>query len=128
MTNISIDKLLSLEYNGESYNCAHFTSEAYELLTGKGIDNNLKGLLFPLKDASVLIDMKSKWKRLNSPISPCIAVFTGKQKDPHVGVYYNHKILHITELGVQYVEPSLVLCKFNNMRFYAPQEISNSTQ
>lgn len=115
---MSIDKFLDKVYDRNNYNCAHFTADVYNHITGRNIEDNLKGLLFPLKDNHASIDLRKGWKRLQSPSSPCIVLFGGKNREPHVGVYYNGRVLHLTPTGAQYVDVELAALPFKTVRYY----------
>jgi len=115
---MSIDEFLGKVYDRNNYNCAHFTADVYKHLTGRDIEGNLKGLLFPLKDNHPTIDLRKGWTRLSTPENPCIVLFNGKNIEPHVGVYHNGKVIHLTTSGAQYVDLELAMLTFKTVRYY----------
>ena len=115
---ISWDTLLAKKYDKNTYNCAHFTIDAWKLLTGKDITEAFKGLLAPLKDNKASMSLRSGFKRLQEPISPCIVLMNRKGNTPHVGVWYNGKVLHLQESGAIYSPLSIAMLGFKQRRFY----------
>jgi hypothetical protein len=115
---MSIDKFLSKTYDKNNYNCAHFTVDVYKHLTGVDIESNLKGLLFPLYDNHATLELRKGFTRLQSPESPCIVLFSGKGIEPHVGVYYNGRVIHLGDSGAQYVDIDIIKISFKTVRYY----------
>jgi len=114
----SIDSLHGKVYDKNKYNCAHFTVDAWKYLFDEDIQEAFRGLLAPLKDNKATLALRKGFKRLQSPINPCIVLFSRSHSTPHVGLYIDGKILHLTEQGVQYVPLCVAGMGFKTRRFY----------
>lgn len=115
---ISWDSLLAKKYDKNRYNCAHFTIDAWKLITGEDVSEAFKGLLAPVKDNKASMSLRSGFKRLQEPVSPCIVLFNSKGKTPHVGVFYQGKVFHLREQGAIYCPLDVAMIGFKQRRFY----------
>lgn len=102
---ICTDKYLDAKYDKKKYNCFHFASDIWRELTG---ENTIVGSP---------ADMKKHFERTPVPISPCLAVFTGKN-ETHIGVYIEGKILHLTKEGAVRERLASVKAHFSKVSFY----------
>lgn len=113
-----IDPLFHQVYHRQNYNCVHLLIDAWQMVTGEDLSARMSGVMSAVSQGHGLQwgDVRH-FERLPKPISPCIALMTGKQS-PHVGLFYNRKILHITEEGVQYMPPEIATTGFDRVRYY----------
>ncbi len=87
-----------------AYTCNEFLIEVWLAMVGEDLSDRLEN---------------DEFKRLQEPISPCIAFFTnGSKSSTHVGLFFDNKIVHLTGRGVQVVEPEMVSMNFRETRFY----------
>lgn len=114
----SIDCLLGRRYHIDNYNCAHFLADAWQHVTGDDIREHLQGWLRPVPDRQFIKSDIAWFEIIGRPESPCIVVFQGKNKSPHVGLFYCNRVLHITESGVHFVPLDLARIGFSRVRFY----------
>lgn len=115
---MNIDKYLDREYNESKYNCASLTCEVWKDLTGIDISNALGECCKAREDRRVSAHGLAVFQRLNGPVSPCIALFQVQRREPHVGIWLDGKILHITRNGVEWSCLELVMINFDKVRFY----------
>lgn len=114
------DTLFQREYDYESYNCLHFTVEVWLAL----FDIDLSFLTQSIvQDGGMhsLIDMArlKTFRRLRRPASPSLCLMRGSIADQtHVATYLDGRILHINEIGVQYLPPEVVLPQYRKILFY----------
>ena len=59
-----------------------------------------------------------KIEALNEPITPCIAVMKRKRSTPHVGIYIDGNIIHLTELGVECLPVHYAMRGFSHIRYF----------
>lgn len=116
---MSIDKLMSKRYDRNTYNCAHLAVDVWLELTGKDISGPMDGFLLPTRTRHVPRRSRQKWARHKKAVSPCIVLMRRKNTPPHVGVYFNGKIVHISGQGVQYQPPDVVTRGFTVIRYYS---------
>jgi hypothetical protein len=115
---MSIDPLLDRVYHRQKYNCVHFSCDAWRHITGFDLAGRAAGVLRAVSEGQLLPSDMRAFKRLAKPVSPCIVLFNGRHVQAHIGVYYNGKVLHITESGVQYMPLDIALIGFESVRFY----------
>lgn len=110
--------LFSKVYNRANYNCAHLVAEAWDLLYNEDITELLCGFMGSVKDT----DIKSSIRRLvyksPVPVEPCIVLMQASGSVSHVGLYYDKKVLHITEKGVFHVPLEVAVLGFNKVKYY----------
>lgn len=118
----SIDCLFGRDFDRNKYQCAHFTKDAWEHLTGFDLTPALRGLLKPVKEKFVDIKQMRKYlKNVKKPVSPSVIFMFRRGISPHLGVYYNGRILHLTEVGVRYEQVSVATFGFKKVRYYVCQ-------
>lgn len=103
---ISIDGFLGRVYE-PGYKCLHFASDVWHYLTGVDIRSRLLG------------GHIASFRREERPVDPCIVLMQSRGVIPHVGVYYRGRVLHLTELGVQYQPVEIATLGFKTIRFYS---------
>ncbi|MEC7118978.1 MAG: hypothetical protein VXW65_03615 [Pseudomonadota bacterium] len=114
-----IDPLFDRVYHKQRYNCVHFLCDAWKLVTGDDLSARSAGVMRAVSDGKGLQrDDTRAFERLPKPESPCIVLMHGRNKSPHVGLFYRHKVLHITEQGVQYMPLAIASIGFDRVRFY----------
>jgi len=114
----TLDSLMGKVYDKNKYNCAHFTIDVWKVITGEDITEAFKGLLEPLKYNKATMSLREGFKRLKEPVNPCIVLMNRKGSTPHVGVWYNGKVLHLTESGAIYAPLDVAMLGFKQRRFY----------
>lgn len=103
---MNLDHFLDRTWS-KAYTCNEFACEVWEYITGESLTERLthflngNGHFIPLKD----------------PKSPCIVLFTRKNADAHVGIFYEGKLLHLNHKGAHYVDLDMVQ-GFQLPRFY----------
>lgn len=116
-----INQLFRCDYDPQKYHCVHFVIEAARVLYNKDYSSSFIGLIGPLDDTvktsrSTVIQNK----RLEKPIEGCIVLMTYFNESSHVGLFYRHRIFHLTEMGVQRITLEQAKPMFKRMRFYEP--------
>lgn len=99
-----------------TYMCRHLMREVWLEITGEDLGDRLPGL-----DSEILaFDTKQarKFKRFVKPVSPCIVLMRRPHFTPHVGVFYNGRVIHLKPSGVEYQPLEVVARGFTEVRFY----------
>jgi hypothetical protein len=113
----SIDPLLDRERT-DTYNCRHFVREAWQHLTDEDLLVRVPRL-FDLQAAPVNIEEGRTFENLATPVTPCIVLMQANNHEPHVGVFINDSILHLTDsYGVELQPASLVTRLYTKVRYY----------
>lgn len=113
----SIDCLLDREYDEKRYNCRHFAADAWELLTG---DRRLHEVNEEQMHAGRTAALFRGMRRLPGPSdSPSIALMENLDGQPHIGVCYRRRLLHLNREGVWFVMMDAVAPVYRNLRFWA---------
>ena len=111
---------MNRQFDLRTYNCWDLVREVWLRLTGQVLP------ILPMMDTSVqhlqntAEDMKTEYKELTVPVSPCIVLFQKTGYIPHVGVYRNGRVLHIRRAGVQYTPVPVASVGFDTVRYYVP--------
>jgi hypothetical protein len=116
---MSLDCFFSRVYDEKKYNCANLVVEVWAKLKGEDIAEKLDGFLKPPAERKIPSNIRTNFKKLDKPVSPCIAVFFRKGYEPHTGIYYKRKIFHITRKGVQFQPLDVVSFCYKKVGFYA---------
>jgi hypothetical protein len=117
----SIDPLLNRTPTA-AYNCLGFVAEAWEHLGG-GLDvmERLQALNAGIhaEDGHVVLSTVRGFQKLVKPESPCFVVMQRSKIQPHIGIFYNGRVLHMKENGVEYQPLPVVQRYFTKIGFYA---------
>jgi hypothetical protein len=117
----SIDPLLNRTPK-PSYNCLDFVTEAWSHLTGDaGVMERLEALNTGIhaKDGRVVLSAVRGFAKLPQPSNPCFVVMQRFKTQPHIGIFYNGRVLHMKENGVEYQPLPVVRRYFTKIGFYA---------
>lgn len=115
-----LDDLLLRSFDIRSYNCWNLAREVWLRLTGQVLD------AITLTDTSsttlrgIVEDVSVRYRQIPSPTSPCLVLLMKPRHAPHIGVYYDGKVMHIQRAGVQYVPLETAQLGFTSVRFYVP--------
>lgn len=113
----SIDPLLDrMEHS--NYNCFDFVREAWQFLTGEDIAGRVQGLLGAVAHRRARVSDLKGFTRLKVPVSPCFAMFQRYKFDPHLGIFLDGKILHLTNKGVQFMPIEVARQYYLGVKYY----------
>lgn len=117
-----IDQYFFKVYNADTYNCLHFAAEVWQDLTGQDILEKLSlGFTVPASESFTLSTarhIKRNFTKLSVPESPSLAMMQRARMTPHVGVFFDRRILHITEGGVEFQPPDVASRGFKTVTYY----------
>lgn len=116
---MSVDIYLDRIYDYRKYNCLHFARDVWLDLTGVDIGDSLNGLMGNPEDREPSKSHFKRFQRLASPITPCLAMMVRPQNAPHIGVFLNDRILHISPNGVTFQHPEVASFGFTSVRYYS---------
>ncbi|RZS80659.1 hypothetical protein EV675_3271 [Pigmentiphaga kullae] len=111
---MSVDGLLVQRYDRRLNNCLHFAALAWERLTGD------RGLVSVREDD--IAGMRGVMRRyllIKGPTAvPSIVLLDTLSGEPHIGVCYRRRLLHLTEAGASFFPFDLAASTYRNPRFY----------
>lgn len=98
----SIDGFLDRQ-RGRDYNCFDFAAEVWAALTGEDIRKRVQGLARAISARKARPSDLKGFKRLEQPANPCFVLMQRRKFVPHIGIYLDGRILHLTDKGVQFM-------------------------
>lgn len=104
-----------------SYNCAHYAAELWESETGSDIRPVLGGFLTKEGDRRVSAPALLAFRRIPTPVEPCLVLFRHGRATPHLGVFLRGRVQHLTGLGPIRQPLDVAKVGFRSVRFYAPR-------
>jgi hypothetical protein len=115
----SIDEFLD-RMPSKNYNCLDFVKEVWIGLFGIDVKDKLDLLCAGVySDKGILKFSAIKgFKKLNKPKSPCFVLMQRTKLSPHVGIYYNGRMLHLLGTGVEYQPLNVAKRYFTKIGFY----------
>lgn len=123
---MNLDKYFDKVYDSSKYNCAHFVCEIWNELFKIDISWALNGVLTNLGNRKLHAHRLNAFERLALPSGVCLALFQAQRKEPHVGIFLEGRILHITKNGVEWSHIETIMTRFNKVRFYNVKNNFNS--
>lgn len=87
-------------------------------LTGQDVTERLTGLVGDFAGRRVNPSGVKGFTRLQSPRSPCFVVMQRTKFVPHIGIFLNGRVLHLTERGVQFMPIEIARSYFTGIRYY----------
>lgn len=115
---IGLDSFFTRRYNRETYNCAHFACEVWTHITGRDITKELDGFLQPPKERRTDPALRRVFRKLDKPESPCLVLMQRHRSVPHVGVFVRGKVIHLHEMGVEFLPVDVASRGFEKLGFY----------
>lgn len=114
----STDKYLGRQFNQHGYTCLHFARDVWLELRGVDIIDRLHSLFVPVEIRRITRDHTRGFVELPSPKDPCIVLMQHPQPEPHLGIYYRGKILHLPRSGPEYLPLDIIRLTFRSVRFF----------
>ncbi|MBK0410110.1 hypothetical protein [Acinetobacter pittii] len=117
----SIDCLLDRHYDPQHYHCVHFLLEAAQYLFNQDYSSSFIGLTGSLHETlKTSRNTAVKNRRIDHPIDGSIVLMTNQNQSSHVGLFYCGRVLHLTELGVHYLNIQVLKKFYKRIRYYEP--------
>jgi hypothetical protein len=71
------------------------------------------------EDGRVILSAVRRFQKLEHPESPCFVVMQRSKTQPHIGIFYRGRVLHMKETGVEYQPIPVVRRYFTKIGFYS---------
>lgn len=112
-----IEKYIYKRFNIKEYNCWDFIRDVYYDLHKVDIKKRTPDKLTKRDIFLSFIQQEKEFKRIEKPEQGCIVLFIGKNQH-HTGIYYNKKVLHLTQNGAKIESLDVAKLSFREVRFY----------
>lgn len=115
------DDLLLKRFDIRKYNCWDLTREVWLRLTGQDLGTP-ELMHYTAPEFNDVVDAwdGARYREIVGPVSPCIVLMQRPRHMPHVGVFYQGRVIHIRRAGVQYQPIEVTSLGFTNIRYYLP--------
>jgi hypothetical protein len=80
---------------GPQYKCWDFVRECWLASFGVDLGDKLKGLSAALDSRRVRASEVKGFTKLAKPVSPCFVIFQRPRNVPHIGIWYEGRVLHL---------------------------------
>lgn len=122
----STDKYLAREYRRGTYDCWSMAKDVWLELTGVDLRH-----LVPSGDTkadyeSHTLEAASTLRRVDDLQDPCLVLMQRKRLEPHVGVFYKGKLLHLNTHGAQYRPLEQITVPYPTVTYYTNVDSSLS--
>lgn len=107
--NFSVDKYLDRQFNAQTYNCWSFVREVWADLTKSDLGHQTP------ESANNLI---CSLCRTPAPTDPCLVLLAKQNQEPHVGIYYQGRLLHLSKTGPEYRPLNQVTLLYKEVQYY----------
>jgi hypothetical protein len=118
VTSFRVDKYLHKEFHPVKYNCFDMVREAWQELTGIDLGSQTpspeSGEAYETRALKVANTLRALPRRED----PCIVLMRRKRFEPHVGIFYNGRILHMNSRGAEYREFDQVTAIYSQIDLY----------
>jgi hypothetical protein len=104
-----------------SYNCAHYAAEVWERETGRDIRPVLGGFLAAAGERRVLPPALHAFRRVSTPVEPCLVLFRRGHATPHLGVFIRGRVQHLARLAPIRQPLDIARLGYRTVSFYAPR-------
>jgi hypothetical protein len=107
------------------YNCLDFAMEAWAHLYGNcDVVSRLNALSEGVHsdDGRVILSAVRGFRKLSQPTSPCFVVMQRSRMQPHIGIFYSGRVLHMKENGVEFEPLPVAKRYFTRIGFYADEQ------
>lgn len=110
---MNLDKFFSKTYDEKNYNCLHFAAEVWKELTNQDLFELIENII----NGKINKETKYQFESLTKATSPCIVIMKRRGCNSHVGIFYDNRVIHLTELGVECYNLDIASRGFNKLRF-----------
>lgn len=112
----STDQFLG-RVRSDNYDCLDFACEVWKYLVEN--DNRLEQFRdLRSKNVQLLPSIIKQFIKLENPLSPCIVVMHRPGENPHIGIYYDNRILHLPSGCVRSDLPLVAKGYFSELDYY----------
>lgn len=97
----SVDAYLAKTFDLHQYNCWNFACDIWFDLTGTRLHTDIEDFRVNALHHTATIQSE-RLQKIPVAESPCLVLMQRKHVNPHVGVFYNNRVLHLGPRGAAY--------------------------
>lgn len=113
-----VDRYLQKTFNYQTYNCYHFVRDVWLELTGIDLGDQVPDQ----KSSSIYnekaLQVANTLTALDTVQNPSIVLFQRLRVEPHIGVYFDGRVLHLSRHGAYYMPLDQVSAGYTKVSFY----------
>jgi hypothetical protein len=94
------------------YKCFDLACEVWNYLTGENLRDRF------MSNGSLKASITRAVSPLAAPVSPCLVVMQRKGYSPHIGVYYDGRVFHLSTTGPRFDTFPVATRFFTKVRCY----------
>lgn len=113
-----VDRYLDRRFDKARYNCFDFAREVWKELTGVDLGAQTPEDISISAFTARALFVANSLEKLDAPVDPCLVLMRRARIEPHVGVYYRGRVLHLKPTGVQYMPLDQVTAAYTTITFY----------
>lgn len=100
----------------KTYKCMDFAREVWLAWFGRDVGDDLSLLLSD--DRKLVLSELRGVEKLDRPISPCFVVMQRKFTVPHIGIWLDGQIFHLSAAGAVLDKPKFATRTFTKVSYY----------
>lgn len=113
-----VDRYLQKEFNAKHYNCFAFVRDIWLELTNVDLGDQTP----PEQNISVYnqkaLKVANTLTSLSCPQDPCLVLLQRARLEPHIGVHYRGRVLHLSRTGAYYMPLDQVSAGYTQVSYY----------
>lgn len=117
-TPFRVDPYLQWKYQQRTNNCWHLAQDVWSNLTGVDLGDQTPAEHSAMAYTNRAVMVANTLKKLDKLQDPCLVLFQRKRLEPHIGVYYRGKVLHMNSRGPAYQDIDFVSASYTTTEFY----------
>ncbi len=115
---LNVDKYLSWKFDIKTCNCWHLAKAAWYDVTGMIVDDYTPERTSRTDLWLAATEAQTRFMEIPKAESPCLVLMQRAQAIPHIGVFYQRRVLHMTPKGVSYQPLEVATASFPVVLFY----------
>ena len=119
---MNLDDYHLKQYHETEYNCSHFVRDLWLELVGEDI-TDLVGA-FNSGRLGPAMECRRGLSRLDAPIDPCLVWFVIPGFAPHVGIFVQRGVFHMTPDGPRHQPLALLSNLYRQTKFYTCHKLT----
>lgn len=113
-----VNRYLQKEFQYKTYNCFSFARDVWKELTGTDLGDQSSDISGSQQYTDRALKVANTLKSLEKPEDPCIVLFMRSRLEPHIGIYYRGKVLHLSRSGAFHMPLEHVAIGYTQVTFY----------
>jgi len=113
---MNLDEFHYKKYHAVEYNCSHFARDLWLKLTGSDIGDLVGAFNSGCLDSAM--PARRGLQKLEQPQDPCLVWLAKPNVPPHIGVFVERRVFHMTPDGPRADPLHYLASLYNHYKFY----------